>query len=718
MTKKWRNLFDLFVFSLVISFLLIISVVLFSGFPLKADDIFLNSLIESVRPGYFKTYDLRNYLIGIVIFSLFPVLTYRFKLHEKFSSIRKKYKKKLIFLFSILSIIVIVISIFIISYKLPLLLHSWESLKSKQRTKDLLNHLIYPPLILGLFVYSYFVLKNKMIEKYIKNLLAVIKYVKTITNRFRQVKLHPILINFLVFSFIFLMVFNPRYKYSYEKIANYPPQAVHQFHHSNFYIGPINEVLQGKTLLVNTKTQYGILTTYVLTLLFQLTSFSYSSFTLYVMLLAFIYVSFLFVFLKHITKSNWWAFIGILIFLKFVYFGRNWPHEIYTLPSTTPLRYIFDVPILFAIYSLYKKNDTLNSYLVAAIVSVAFFYNLEIGFSLLLAYLGTITLDLIIALNKLGRKIENVKKPLTNFFQLFIILAVCFLTLTIFTFVRSGQLPNWYLFFEYIVFYGKGFFDIPMPIIGAYYFPLFIYIVTFYIVFYKFLNKNYEQIHLLFFLLLYGLISFVYYLGLNELNHLMTIIHPSLILSIIFLQWLWKNHKYFKDLNILNKSILTTSVIAVIIFLTWDPIRLFNDVSARFRSRYSLVNRSYYLWSYHATDIYISDNNGQDFFRAADNIKKYSAGKRALIISRYDTLLEAMSQKASWLDYSIIEGINYQSELDREINAIKQGKPEYVFVYSQKYKSSPEVIITLWNQIKEDYVFLKHAGVIDVYQLK
>ena len=252
---------------------------------------------------------------------------------------------------------------------------------------------------------------------------------------------------------------------------------------------------------------------------------------------------------------------------------------------------------------LYQSFSFKKSLIAGIIISLAFYYNFEIGAPIFTAYVTTIILDFFMrtyyktSLSSPTRFAgASARRARSGIFKIppmdiggmtkrgfatnFSLLNILFLFLSILglgglisflTLIRSGSFPNWYSLVTPLLFYSKGFFDIPMPIIGAYYLPLSIYILTFYLILFKLLRRNYKDIHLLCFLLIYGVTSFIYYLGFNVPDHLLTVIHPSLILILIYCWWLYKNHHFFNSLSAIYKTIFITLAIIYLGFSVWPP---------------------------------------------------------------------------------------------------------------------------------------------------
>lgn len=706
--KRNLELIQIFFISFLFSLFIFVPFVLIFRQPAQLKPDFINRLRPWIRGGVIATWDVRNYLIGIFIFSTSPFLfLWLAKYKKKLIAFIDRGRKLSFFLSSLLLIaLVFAISNLFSRFPLPSKLEIIQAL-GKKRGVELVHNLPYLGLSLVLLLMIYLIQKINLIKK----LRLIFPFFK--------IKTKPSLTkNFLFFILIVVLIFNPRYKFSYEKILNYGGEAVHQFHHVNFYLGPINEVLQGKTLLVDAYSQYGLLATYIPAFIFKLTTISYTNFVLYNMLLSVAYSFLFFLFLQKLTKNYLWSAFFTLAYIKLVFFRASLPYEAYVLPSTTPLRYFFDIVVALFVFKLFsQKPNFKKSLLTSFFVSIAFFYNLEIGAPLLVAYLLTLVLDFLVKI--LTKK--GLSSVVSNFQTLGISLTALTVLILGLTYLKSGRLPNFFQAFNSISFFSRGFFDIPMPVLGAYYFPLMIYLVSFYLIVFMFIKRNFVNLYSIFFLLSYGILSFFYYIGFSEPHHLLTVIHPSILLFAILFRLFFTYKKQILGLPTFYKTIILTFSFSFLAFLFWPSPKFIKNTLGRFEKRYGKVEESFSKWNYFGTDFYLSDNNGQDFFLAADKIKQYTKGeKKALVLSRFDTLLLIMSQKASFTGFPIAEyQIAFQRDLDQAINKIKKERPRHIFAYSKKHSfSTTDNISLIWQAIQKQYRLVERAGAVDVYKYR
>lgn len=516
----------------------------------------------------------------------------------------------------------------------------------------------------------------------------------------------------LVFLLISFLIYNPKYKYSFERLSLFGYESYHQFHHVTFFVIPIHEILAGKTLLINVSSLYGVVLTYFNSLVFKIVGLSYSNFVLYNMIVSIFYVFFFFLTLKKVSKSFWLALIGTAAYIRLAIFRDLLPsQEIFILPSTTSIRYFLDLIVFYSIFTYFSQPANLKRlFTMTTVVVLAFFYSFDFGLLILVAYIITLLFDNFLSIVNQEKRQKIVSKSSRYFLTLPIVFVSFGLLITLFTFLKSGALPNWG---QYLVHLSTQIVQLQdrslASVIGWYYLPLSIYLVAFYFIFHQAIIKKEKGNQWLVFLLAYGLLLFTYYINLSEPNHLFSILHPAIIILIL----LFKAAK-----NKLIQVVFFTGLFWIIFI---SPEKFTNLITTKINYRYSPSNTNYYYWNYPGTDFYLQDDDGKNFELAAEKIKQLSKkDKEVVIISRYSALLYLMSGKTSLINHPNIEYDIYSiQEFSEALNEIKARRPQFIFVHSPAYSQwYVDIMNTLWDMIKKDYTFKENAGAIDVYQLK
>ncbi len=684
-SKKNLPLIFFFGFSLILSLIIFLGAMSRVGPPSPIEAKFTESLLPSFKNAFnFRYNDFRYYALGVASFLIIPLVL--FSLIKLFRAFVLLFLLPLLFFFRFPTLyfgyFLGIIGNAAISFQRSLLLIAILAVVIAYILKSLLK------LKIKLFNYRFW---------------------KHITYLF-------------IFITIFILIYNPKYPYSYQSLSLYG--SIHQFLHANFYIAPINEVINGKSLLVDAHAQYGILTTYFPSLIFKIIGLSYANFVLYTMILAVIYAIIFFLLLRVLSKNSLLALIGILAYIKLAYYrGIDPGWEAFVLPSSTPLRYFFDILVAFLVFNFFKigARPFKKLLLVSGVAVLALFYNPEFGLPVFIAYGAALATDLVLAFINKEKGKDILSKSLKYLFSLEIAVIAVVGIISFLTWVRSGVLPDWGGYLNYIFFYAQGFNDAPMPIWGLYYLPLLTYLIGYYYLLTRIYHHQPKDVQLLIFLVSYGLMIFVYYINLSETHHLLTVIHPSILIIFVLIG-------HFKDdlKGKLPKISFLNAALPILFFLLaaksvfGRPNDVVDLIMAKLNYRYHQLAGEYHYWSYPGTNFYLDDNKGTDFFLAANRIKALSGKeKNVIILSRYDTLLYVMSQKASLIDYPIIDyEIIKKTEFYLAIKKILEVRPQYIFLYSSKYSQRESSAIDLiWTAIGQNYSLAEHAGVIDVYKL-
>ena len=258
----------------------------------------------------------------------------------------------------------------------------------------------------------------------------------------------------------------------------FDPQYGGAGYHVWFFLAPVHDVLQGKHLLVDTGSQYGVLLVQTLALIFRAgVPFSFPNFTLILIVLSIAYHFFLYLVLRATFRDRFLALLGILLifsmgFLRHAAF--NFPGEPYVHPSTLKLRFLFDVPV-FALLTWHVRRGNRYALPIAGLLSaVSLLWNMETGLSLTIAYVAYVCVD---ALRASRWKIAVQRILLHGAFLAACIAAVIGLFMW-WTRAAAGSFPDFSSIPFYMRLYYSGFGALPMPVIGAWCVLIFLYLVV------------------------------------------------------------------------------------------------------------------------------------------------------------------------------------------------------------------------------------------------
>ncbi len=210
-------------------------------------------------------------------------------------------------------------------------------------------------------------------------------------------------------------------------------------HHYNFYLGPVNDILRGKTLLADINCQYGVGVIYALALFFKLlpVPLNYQGFSLLLNVLLILQYALAYLLMRRVLGSQSFAVAALLLIVAANYFSQTGP----TLPSTGPLR--FGVAYALLAVFAFRTHWRIARY---ALVGLASLWSFESFTYTLTAYACAELYLLLQAPHRLRRLPSLIGGPA-------VAVAVGHLFLALFTYLRAGAWPEWSHYFEYLALY-------------------------------------------------------------------------------------------------------------------------------------------------------------------------------------------------------------------------------------------------------------------------
>ncbi|MFA6016660.1 MAG: hypothetical protein WC744_01070 [Patescibacteria group bacterium] len=506
------------------------------------------------------------------------------------------------------------------------------------------------------------------------------------------------------------------------------------YYHHNFIMGTINDLRQGKHLLVDTFNQYGYFFPYLIYLLFFIFSFSYMNLYLIFMILTLIYFYLLFSFLLKLTKNIWLSLLSLFLMMG-VYSLLNYPtfpfSENYVWPGSMVLRYMLDIFLFLTLLTNNNFTSKIKRYLSYFIASLMVFYNLETGISLLSGFCFLIFLSEFQEKQlSFVNKVKNVfKHGIFIFFFLFLIV----IGINTGTYITSGHMPNWQLFYQFVLIYTSGFGNVKTPIIGWYWIHLAVYfsviIGSLYQVFIK--NKKLSWSWLIMNLLsVYGLLLLNYYLGRSLYSNLTVITFPlMIILTYLFIEirsYLKERKNDFKLLLFSTYIVIITGGLVIFFLSSYFFIKRaeyrIESFESVFKAKKYYGNRGFILVNYIENPSFTAD----DLIKSVDEIKRLTKNnKKILLLSRYDCLILVMAEKTHIFPYPLIEQIYTLKELDSVEQDLIKNKPTYLFIERKNpliiddgKPTAFDISKNIFSKLKPFYVYKNTVGILDIYKKK
>ncbi|MBT6618829.1 MAG: hypothetical protein HOB41_02995 [Gemmatimonadetes bacterium] len=234
---------------------------------------------------------------------------------------------------------------------------------------------------------------------------------------------------------IFLLVFDLTYLF--------------EAHHYNFFLGPVNDVLRGKSLLVDINCQYGVGVIYFLALFFELSPIplNYQGFALLLNTLLVLQYALIYLLMRRVLDSQLFAIVALLLILNANY--NN--HEYIALPSTGPLR--FGITYALLAFFLFRSRFAPQPWVqmvIYGLVGLSSLWSFESFAYTLTAYLCAELYTLFCAPNDLRRKLHHLLPIIGGPTAA---IAGGHLLLALFTYLRAGAWPDWSHYLEYLSLY-------------------------------------------------------------------------------------------------------------------------------------------------------------------------------------------------------------------------------------------------------------------------
>jgi hypothetical protein len=306
--------------------------------------------------------------------------------------------------------------------------------------------------------------------------------------------------------------------------------------HFDLLLGAVNQTLHGRTVLVDTVSQYGILYPYVAALIlapFKLTAWHVEMFFAAMGLAAMI-----FLYLAVARKTGLGSPLSLVFFVGIL--GVSHPFVGAALHSFKPpvvyyqyfpLRVVCGSFFLWFV-SLYfsRKSRGLMIFGYAA-AGTSLLWNGDTGAVILIAWTGTLLFDTLAENASSFRKI--LRGGAMHVLLCGLTLLLAFGLYGLFAWLRSGQFANFEAAYLYQrIFFAAGYFTYPMNPREIWQPLMLVYLVTIFLCMRRLLQKNVDAtVKWYFFIALYGLGIFSYYQGRSHIWCLSPVVYPAAMLS-------------------------------------------------------------------------------------------------------------------------------------------------------------------------------------------
>lgn len=470
-----------------------------------------------------------------------------------------------------------------------------------------------------------------------------------------------------------------------------------------YIIGPINDILHGKTPMVDVVSQYGLLSSYFLSVPFKFgipLTFDNFFWMYYSVTVGGYFLAYLI--MRRLVGGFILPILGLFLILQQDYFLQI--DSLLAYPQTGFLRFGWWIIIVgcLILFSKLKISERARFFFELLLVCIASFWVLDGGVYVLGAYISMLVFREIM-------KRENRRSTLVNIARkLFILsggLIFFFALISLCTLVRSGLLPDWAFFTGDSKIFIGGFGMLPITPVGPYLFFLLFYLIfLIYVMYLLFISKRKlekdDTAAIIVFIGFYGILQFIYFVGRSHPNNL----HHVVIPLIILLLWFVKKALTFSKRN---AFFLFGSLLSLLTFSAIVGTGI-SDMALLFKSRGSGLPELDRM----------KDEEG--YSKSITAIKRELAGKigkdrRVAILSKDETFFLVYSDSANVIDSNNISYFSLMSDLEKLGKQFINRRPEHVFIDHNVYIDHVGI---LKKKIEGDYTFKENVGVLDIWESK
>ena len=498
-------------------------------------------------------------------------------------------------------------------------------------------------------------------------------------------------VNIILYSFISIILLSLFLLSIYNR-DNY----IGAYVHLNPVLYSISQVQQGKTLLVDLTSQYGLYPEFLYPI-FKLINVNILSFSIVMAALTTISHSLILLGLRKIIKNN---LVTFLAFIAIIYFGyiaffiapspiNTGSFDIYH--AYKPIRIIFPALILYSVFT-YILTPKRNLYLLITFISsLSILWNFDSGVICFLSFYIYILYERLIGNNVRGFTIDFIKHTFISFG----ILAITIFLFSSYIYFRSYSFPDWSLFLELTTIFGSAyFFSLPMQLFNAWNLIFLIYLYGIYIGLNSILLGKKDAIDkIAFFVAIFGLGISTYYLNRSHDFNLLQTLYPSLILLAIFLDKLLDKNNRADLFQIKNLSIvmLISFILVLTLFQTLQPKKIINTLSNRIPD---IINNK-------LTNQLTSDGIALVNFNASPN-------EQVAIFSDIDSIIHLETKTASPFSSPGSSSNRTQEHWDILMNSLINNKFHKVFISGNVYRNgnTPDSRLIEIMKIFDEYYYL------------
>ncbi|MDD5678988.1 MAG: hypothetical protein PHW60_13525 [Kiritimatiellae bacterium] len=312
-------------------------------------------------------------------------------------------------------------------------------------------------------------------------------------------------------------------------------------HHYEPVLAAVNQVVHGKTILVDSTSLYGVLHPYMAAAVFKWCPLTVFSLSMFFGMLA--WLSFFFIYLAFCERTGYGSIYTLVFFLAAIGFM----HPIYlTLLMFDQLK----VPLIGAYYQYLPLRVLWGSFFIwyvschlrhagripawvgYMLAGISVLWNPDTGLVIMAAWAGMLVLHAAATQDAVRFK-STAKIVGRNIGAVILTLGAAMIFYSLFAWFRSGNWPDWGRFFSYQnIYYRCGYFMLPMKPLEFWQPILLMYSVSFFYGVKCLLRRdNTDNACWYCYVALFGLGIFSYYQGRSHYQCLVAVAYPAIILA-------------------------------------------------------------------------------------------------------------------------------------------------------------------------------------------
>ncbi|MBI3305382.1 hypothetical protein HYZ80_03630 [Candidatus Parcubacteria bacterium] len=372
-------------------------------------------------------------------------------------------------------------------------------------------------------------------------------------------------------------------------VVVFDPNFTSQEGFTNFVLSPAHEMLNGKPLLYDTTSVYGVLSVYLTAFLIKFfLPLSYKSMSLIIMVAYFGFYFLLYKALKIWTQSSVFSLLGTWLAVVVGYFLLVSPYIAATsYIGQTAYRQGFYLIIFYFLVRWWQTHSRATRELIFLFSALGLFWNIDTGVYIAIATFASLAYVLLTERStRSARSPDSTFQKFKKVFSLgvhqFLYIFGVFAVISLVNYLMYHSWPNWLLEIADISTFNTGYGKILMPQFGIFEIYLFVYLGFLAWIVWKFVRKEVVPLPVVF-LTTYGIFSFIYYVGNSAWSYLNFISIPMLMLLLYFFYQFFREQSDFLPRRLMAAGLGALLFFASIVTMVKIPVvfanRNYADIS-------------------------------------------------------------------------------------------------------------------------------------------